>query len=138
MVNALVNYWKWHERLHAYFDYWEWQEIFGIPSIFYKIDQKLDRAKELICPRCGKKGILMQKTTVSKKRYKYRKWYVYHQRIPIPTKTSLRIQKWCYLNKNQLKRPSVEQTLEALKRAKNIKRYFYRSLYLPEERNGEF
>jgi DNA-directed RNA polymerase subunit RPC12/RpoP len=118
------------ERLRAYFDDWEWWEIFGFPPIFWKIDRKIDRTKELVCPRCGEKGILKPKTTVSKKKYKYRKWYVYHERIPIPTRTSLRIQKWCYLNKNQLQSRSIQDTLKATERAKDIERYFYQSIRL--------
>ena len=120
------------ERLRACFDDWEWWEIFGAPTIFWKINRKIDRAKELVCPRCGKRGILMQKTTVSKKKYKYRKWYVYHERIPIPAKTSLRIQKWCYLNKKQLQSRSIQDTLKATKRAQDIDRYFYQSIRLPQ------
>lgn len=76
----------------------------------------------------------MQKTTVSKKKYKYKKWYVYHEKIPVPSKTSLRIQKWCYLNKNQMRAPSVKYTLKAIKRAKDIARYFYESIHLPDQK----
>jgi DNA-directed RNA polymerase subunit RPC12/RpoP len=129
-----MSYWELRERLNAYFDYWQWEEIFGIPSIFYKIDRKIDHAKQLTCPRCGKKGVLMQKTTVSKKKYKYKKWYVYHEKIPVPSKTSLRIQKWCYLNKNQMRESSVKYSLKAMKRARDIARYFYESIYLPNQK----
>ena len=122
-----------YEIIHALFEYYgpyEYFEVFGVPTIFWKIDRKIDRAKELVCPRCGKKGVLMWKTTISKKIYKYKKLYVYHEIIPVSHKTSIRIQKWCYLNKNQLKNPSILNTIKAMKHVRDIERYFFKCIRL--------
>jgi DNA-directed RNA polymerase subunit RPC12/RpoP len=116
--------------LFTYYGPYEYFDVFGVPTIFWKISRKIDRAKELVCPRCGKKGVLMWKTTISKKIYKYRKLYVYHERIPFSHKTSIRIQKWCYLNKNQLKNPSIQNTIKATRRARDIERYFFECISL--------
>ncbi len=116
------------EALYAYYGPFEYFEIFGGPTIFYKIDQKIDDARKLACPRCGKRGVLMWKTTISKKRYKYKKLYIYHERTPVPSKTSIRIQKWCYLNKNQLKNRSIQNTIKAMKHARDIERCFYKCI----------
>ena len=93
--------------------YWEEERLFKVHSLFSKIWKKEDQIRELTCPRCGKKGKLMLKTTISKKKYSYRKWYVYHERFPIPFKTSLRIQKWCYLNRNQLGNSLIQDKIRA-------------------------
>jgi predicted RNA-binding Zn-ribbon protein involved in translation (DUF1610 family) len=69
------------------------------------------RIKSITCPRCGKKGILTQKTTISKRKYKYKKWYVYHDERPFPKKQKIRKQRWCYLNKNHLKSTLIHEKI---------------------------
>ncbi len=96
--------------------------------VFGKIADRYLSAKELACPSCGKTGKLMQKTTVSKKKYRYKKWYVYHEEISISPKGSRRIQKWCYLNKNQLKNPFIQDKLKTMKHATHVDRYLLRSI----------
>lgn len=65
----------------------------------------------LTCPRCGKSGTLTQKTTVSKKKYKYKKWYFYHVSYPSPNERRNRKQKWCYLNKKQLEKQTLKEKI---------------------------
>jgi len=106
-------------------------DIFGLPTLFYKIEEKVRHARELICPHCGEKGIFLQKTTVSKRKYRYKKLYVYHETTPIPTKTSLRNQKWCYLNENDLNDPAIQKRLQQWVHAQHVEEYFYKCLRLP-------
>ncbi len=55
-------------------------ETFGTSSsIFVKIASKAKIMRKMVCPHCGKIGLLSEKTTVSKKRYSYKKRYVYHR-----------------------------------------------------------
>ncbi len=69
------------------------------------------QSRLIICPRCEKEGILTQKTTISKGKYKYKKWYVYHNEHPFPRKPKFRKQRWCYLNKNQLENPLIHNKI---------------------------
>lgn len=76
----------------------------------------------LICPRCGKEGVLTTKTTISKGKYRYRKWYFYHNIYPDPKRPKFRKQKWCYLNKEQLEEPRLKQNIQGIKeRQKSVK-----------------
>jgi len=111
----------------------EYREIFGVPSLYWKIWNKISRFKEIVCPRCGKKGRLMQKTTISKKIYKYRKWYVYHESFPIPSKTSIKIQSWCYLNKNQLENPPIRGRIKAIKHMEEVERCLYECIRIRDK-----
>jgi hypothetical protein len=135
-TNCYTNFWsvRYMSRFNEdYWEkYWERERVFGVPSIFWKIWKKKDRARELKCPRCGKKGQLMQKTTISKKKYKYKKWYVFHAR---PFETSVRIPKWCYLNKNHLKKPSIQDKIKATKHAIDIERHLLNCIRM---RNNNF
>jgi hypothetical protein len=80
----------------------------------YKIWKAISSAEQLKCPRCGKEGKLMQKTTISKQKYKYKKWYVYHEVNPFPKKPKFRKQQWCYLNKNLLNTPFIKKRIDTI------------------------
>ena len=63
----------------------------------------MKKGKKIICPRCGKEGLLIQKPTVTKG-HRYVKWYVAHylpNSISKHGKIVNRI-KWCYLNKQHI------------------------------------
>jgi len=77
-------------------------------------------AQRLTCPRCKKDGKLMQKTTISKGKYKYKKWYVYHVSYPNPKKPRYRKQKWCYLNKEQLDEKTVKERIQKIKHCSKL------------------
>ena len=111
----------------------EYREVFGEYSLIWKIRNKISQPKEIVCPRCGKKGRLMQKTTVSKKIYKYRKWYVYHERIPNPSKPSLKIQSWCYLNRNQLENPTIRDRIKSIEHMEEVKRCLYECIRIRDK-----
>jgi hypothetical protein len=66
------------------------------------------------CPRCGKGGCLTTKTTISKRKYAYKKWYFYHNVYPDPKRPKFRKQKWCYLNKKQLEEPTLKQKIQKI------------------------
>ena len=78
----------------------------------------------------------MLKTTISKKKYRYRKWYVYHVRFPIPSKTSLRIQKWCYLNRNQLNNSSIQDKIRAIGHMRAVERHLVECIHIRYEKFG--
>ena len=64
---------------------------------------------KLRCPVCGDIGTLMKKETITKiagKRYRYDKWYVYHNRSK-GTK-----QRWCYLSKDYLQLPEIGEAIQ--------------------------
>ena len=64
---------------------------------------------KLRCPVCGDIGTLMKKETITKiagKRYRYDKWYVYHNRSK-GTK-----QRWCYLSKENLHLPEIREAVQ--------------------------
>ena len=64
---------------------------------------------KLQCPVCGDYGTLMTKTTVTKiagKEYRYKKWYIYHNRSK-GTK-----QRWCYLSKKYLELPEIKEAIQ--------------------------
>ena len=64
---------------------------------------------KLRCPVCGDYGTLMKKETITKiagKRYRYVKWYVYHNRSK-GTK-----QRWCYLSKEYLQLPEIGEAIQ--------------------------
>jgi ribosomal protein S27AE len=137
--NLTLDAYQIRERLELFYlrreNYYEgyalWVGVFGVPSIFYKIDNMVRHARELICPHCGEKGILAEKDTVSKRRYRYRKLYVYHETRPLPAITSLRTQKWCYLNEADLNNSLIQKRIQDWVRALNIEKHFYRCLILP-------
>jgi DNA-directed RNA polymerase subunit RPC12/RpoP len=114
-----------------------WFEIFGAPTIFYKMGERTREGRTLICPHCGNQGVLMEKTTVSKKKYRYRYLYVYHKTEPtnIAVRASTlglkRSQHWCFLNNNDQRLPVVQEAMQKLTRLQNIEKYFYKSLLLP-------
>ena len=58
------------------------------------------------CPRCGKHGLLIERSTVTKtgdKKYTYKRWNVAHyQTISKNGKMVSKIQ-WCYINAEQIK-----------------------------------
>lgn len=113
--------------------------VFDTPSsIFFKIEGMVRRARSLRCPHCGKTGILMVKTTVTKKKYRYRKLYVYHETIPVPSRTSLRRQRWCYLNKDDLNDSTVRMSLQKWNHAQDVENFLYRCIVLPSARNASF
>ena len=116
---------------HNYFEAYErWVSIFGMPTIFSRIDSKVRHERELTCPHCGMKGLLMAKTTVSKKKYRYMKLYIYHE-TKGALKASSRAQKWCYLNIEDKKSSAVREAIQRTVHALNVRGYFYRSLILP-------
>jgi hypothetical protein len=41
--------------------------------------ERLGGSRVLTCPHCGKEGMLAFKTLIVKRKYKYRKMYVYHR-----------------------------------------------------------
>lgn len=106
-----------------------WIAVFGVPGIFARIEEAVPNARDLICPHCGLKGLLMAKTTVSKKKYRYTKLYVYHE-IEDASMISSRKQKWCYLNKQDRKNSPVREAIQRTIHALNVREYFYRSLIL--------
>jgi len=118
------------DEFYFHFGKIEYSEIFGIPTIFYKLQQKIVSAKALRCPRCGNNGVLMHKRTVSNGKYRYRKLYVYHETYDVTGRFlfTKRFQKWCYLNRNQLEDPIIKNTLKSMKRARDIERCFYMCL----------
>ena len=77
-------------------------------------------AQQLTCPRCGKNGKLMQKTTISKGKYRYKKWYVYHVTYPNVEKPKYRKQKWCYLNEKQLGEKTVKDKIREIEYCSNL------------------
>ena len=63
---------------------------------------------KLECPVCGDFGVLMKKTTITqiaKRKYRYEKWYVYHNRSKGTT------QRWCYLSKKYLELPEINKAI---------------------------
>jgi transposase-like protein len=68
-------------------------------------------SNNLTCPICGKSGSLTKKVTVSKKKYRYKRWYVYHEIPAYPN----RKQKWCYLNKKHLEEPKLKEKINKLR-----------------------
>ena len=64
---------------------------------------------KLRCPVCGDYGILMKKETITKiagKRYRYEKWYIYHN------KSKGTKQRWCYLSKKYLELPEITEAIQ--------------------------
>jgi hypothetical protein len=63
---------------------------------------------KLECPVCGDYGVLMKKKTITqtaKRKYRYEKWYVYHNKSKGTT------QKWCYLSKEYLRLPEISEAI---------------------------
>jgi hypothetical protein len=63
---------------------------------------------KLKCPVCGDYGVLMKKTTITqiaKRKYRYEKWYVYHNRSKGTT------QRWCYLSKKYQELPEINEAI---------------------------
>ena len=63
---------------------------------------------KLKCPVCGDFGVLMKKTTITqttKRKYRYQKWYVYHNRSKGTT------QRWCYLSKKYLRLSKISEAI---------------------------
>ena len=77
-----------------------------------------EESRHLICPRCGELGIITQKMTVSKKRFKYKKWYVLHTTYTNIDKPKKRKQKWCYLNKEQLEESTLQEKVQKIEHQK--------------------
>lgn len=111
-------------------------DVLGNPSIFYKLDWKVINSTELVCSRCGKWGRLKEKTTIVKRKYKYRKLYVYHSiyhsLIDLKSSQPGIAREWCYLNEKELASPVVTKTFQRCSRAANIRKWFYKSVVLPE------
>jgi ribosomal protein S27AE len=104
--------------------------LFGINSAFYKIWYKLANARRLRCPHCGHSGILAKKTTVSKKKYRYWKLYVYHETFAkSPHGRRLRTQRWCYLNKKDLSNHVVQRKVQRMERFLNIEKHLARCIF---------
>ena len=64
---------------------------------------------KLKCPVCGDYGTLMKKETITKiarRRYRYEKWYVYHNKAK-GTK-----QRWSYLSKKYLELPEIIEGIQ--------------------------
>ncbi len=64
--------------------------------------------EKLKCPVCGDYGVLMKKITITKttkRRYRYKKWYVYHNRSKGTT------QRWCYLSKKFLRLSEINKAI---------------------------
>jgi hypothetical protein len=71
---------------------------------------------KLECPVCGDFGVLMKKTTITqtaKRKYRYEKWYVYHNRSKGTT------QRWCYLSKKYLTLPEINKAILREKATQN-------------------
>jgi hypothetical protein len=108
-------------------------EVLGIPSIFYKLDMKIRECSKLVCPHCGKEGMLMTKLSIVKRKYRYRKLYVYHEAYLFKKPISRRVQKWCYINNNDLTNSVIIEALERWRHASNIRKWFYKSLIVPKK-----
>jgi hypothetical protein len=108
-------------------------DVLGVPSIFYKLAEKIRRSSRLICPHCGKEGRLMTKLSIVKGKYRYRKLYVYHETYLFKKPLGRRVQKWCYLNIKDLKNRAIIETLERWRYASNIRKWFYKSLIVPKK-----
>ena len=64
--------------------------------------------EKLKCPVCGDYGVLMKKITITKttkRQYRYKKWYVYHNRSKGTR------QRWCYLSKKYLRLPEINEAI---------------------------